>query len=82
MSQTPPRFPSDPARREALKAALLVRHGQLHAPRPQRAHPWLPRLLPTAGLPIRSRGVNTGSTFFNCTMNGSSAPIHHSTTKP
>jgi hypothetical protein len=44
MSQTPPKFPSDPARREALKAALLARHGQLYAARPVRAHPWLPRL--------------------------------------
>ena len=49
MSQPTPRFPVDPAQREGLKAALLARHAKLYAEqqagqRPQRAHPWLPRL--------------------------------------
>jgi hypothetical protein len=44
MSQTTPRFPVDPARREALKTALLARHAQRYPAKSSRAHPWLPRL--------------------------------------
>ncbi len=50
MSQTTPRFPVDPAQREALKAALLARHAQRYPARTARAHPWLPRLAMAAAL--------------------------------
>ena len=44
MSPKTQRHEADPARREALKAALLARHGQRYPGRTARAHPWLPRL--------------------------------------
>jgi hypothetical protein len=50
MSQPTPRFPVDPAQREALKAALLARHAQAYPARTARAHPWLPRLMMAAAL--------------------------------
>jgi hypothetical protein len=50
MTVREPRFPPDPARREALRAQLLSRQQRLYPARAARPPRWLPRLATTAVL--------------------------------